>query len=200
MLPLPGFATFLPGIGDFTGSSAGASNGTLGFRFRATMATSVLGLAVWDRNNDGFSGNTVDVGLWSDAGALLGQVQVASSDPTIAVTGGLSGSYRYDFLSSPIALTVGSYYRVGADMSDIPEAGEYIIGAVPTDLNYIDDISRALSGSFNFPSITTDPGQAYLGGNILLEVPQDVPVPPSALLLAVGIGGFLALRKPKRRA
>lgn len=99
------------------GSSANTGNYTIGSRFTVNVSgLSITQLGVQDVNiatatagTDGFTA-PVKVSLWTGDGLTqLATITVSSSDP-------LTDSWRYATLGSPVALTNGATYLIGAYM------------------------------------------------------------------------------------
>jgi hypothetical protein len=82
----------------------------IGFSFQMNQPISVSALGIWDYPTDG-SGLFFahPVGLWTSSGTLLGSVTVPAGSG-----GSLVGQYRYADLSSPIVLSIGQTYVLGA--------------------------------------------------------------------------------------
>ncbi len=152
---------------------------------------------MYDIDQDGInSSGGVDVGLWDDTGNLLGQVLVSGGTAAPILDG-----FRYATLGTSIDLTTGSFYRVGADMSDISDSPDYINSAVPDVFNSIDSIQEARNeaNDFSFPLTLEDSNQAHLGGNILFEDSVPVPFEVDATLGLLLVGGLFAGNKMYRR-
>jgi galactan endo-1,6-beta-galactosidase len=99
--PLPS-GTTIRSDGPFTVGNA--------FTVTGSSLSVVDKLGVQDVYGNGFYAPSVQVGLWSgDGSTLLASVTVSSSDPW-------SGGYRYHALTSPVALSPGVTYLVGAEV------------------------------------------------------------------------------------
>jgi hypothetical protein len=84
-------------------------NTTAGFDFTVgSMSLMVTALGMWDQSQNGFT-NAHTVGLWDISGNLLAQ---ASLSPGTANP--LIGDFRYVTLATPITLTAGMSYVLGA--------------------------------------------------------------------------------------
>lgn len=196
-------AVLTTGISSFTGGLASSSSATRGFRFQATQDLAVTALGVYDVRGDGLvltSGRSgVDVGLWDDTGNLLGQVLV-SGDTTAPILNG----FRYANLSTSIDLTANSFYRVGADLSDLDNNSPDFVGrATPNTVNGINPDQSYAVGGFNFPNLIQDsPGQVQLGGNILFgdEISTSVPFEFSPALGLLAVGSFWGLSRLCKKA
>jgi Domain of unknown function (DUF4082) len=81
---------------------------TLGFDFTVgSTSLLVTALGLWDENQDGFN-NSHSVGLWDNAGNLLGSVVLSSG-----TTDPLLGQFRYVTLTTPVTLLAGMTYVLG---------------------------------------------------------------------------------------
>jgi hypothetical protein len=88
-------------------------NMTMGYEFHVHTDLTVGALGYYDVGSDGFIASH-QVGLWEAAapGTLLGSVVIPSG--TGATLGGLG--YRYVSLTTPLTLTAGQNYRIGAQI------------------------------------------------------------------------------------
>lgn len=179
------------------------SSFTRGFRFQATQDQNVTALGVYDVDLDGLTLNVsstgANVGLWDDTGTLLGDVSVPGGTNAPIIDG-----FRYAALDTPVGLTTGSFYRVGANTQDIINI-DHIRTVTADTLNGIDtvqSVTGSAGGILTFPSFFADnPGEVQLGGMVLFgDVPSaSVPFefsPAMGLLLA---GGLLGGRQLQRR-
>ena len=181
----------------FSGTGSGSTlrdnySGTVGARITPTNSILVTQLGYWDQDGLGLATNH-QVGIWTDTGGSpLGSVTVQTNSTLIGV-------YRYALLTTPITLTNGVTYRIGAEVMDTSgdawlekSAGDYTVGA-PVIIN-----QRAYSGSgagFAFPvNAAAGVGLAYIAPNFISEV---LVPEPSALLLC-GVGGMLAWWRRKQ--
>ncbi|MGK7930660.1 MAG: hypothetical protein AB4041_04410 [Microcystaceae cyanobacterium] len=174
-------AALISGIESFTGGFNAGTINMQGFRFRATEDATVTALGVYDIDGDGLEASSgVRVGLWDDIGTLLGEVLVQNGTASP-----IQDSFRYETLTSGIDLTSGSFYRVGAAMTDITGT-DFVFGAEPTTVNKLDSIQGATSADslFEFPAVLLSPDQANLGGNVFFEG-ETTSVPEPSLLLGL---------------
>jgi hypothetical protein len=184
-----------PAVTGFTVGSIFSSfnaDETIGWRFQALGDLDVSSLGYWDQTPGDNLASTHEVGLWTDAGALLGSI-------TVQVNSGLVGSFRYEPLSSPISLTSGSFYRVGARDTDT-DSDNYTsaVSGITTDVNifFNQSIVSPNGSGFAFPS-TLSGSQGRFGPNLLVSA-SAAPEPASLSLLA--LGGIVALRKRRKQA
>ena len=187
-----------PAVTGFTGGSQFGSffgglvaGDVVGFRFTSDLDQQVTALGVWGRDTQlGNTGLTSDhqVGLWRDSDqALLGTVTVSPSDVMI-------GDWHYADLASPVALSAGTSYTVGA-LYDTTDGDSYITS--PTSVS-TDGISFTMGVAptagdlgFTYPG-QTSANQGRFGPNLLTAIPE----PASMGLLAVS--GLALVRR--RRA
>lgn len=102
----PAFA--VPAV-DFTGQSPiGIAGRTVGFQFTVDEDFVVTSLGLWDRDGDG---NEEDrpIGLWDSSGALIACETMPAGSATPLVD-----SFRYIRVDSPVIVSPGETYTVGA--------------------------------------------------------------------------------------
>jgi hypothetical protein len=196
-------AALTTGVSSFTGGSPIFNSATRGFRFQATQNLTVTALGVFDIDSDGLtiplSKTGVDVGLWNDSGTLLAQVSVPGG-----TTASILDGFRYANLTTSINLTSNSFYRVGADMSDISDDPDTIANATAGTLNGIGSVQSArnsITDGLAFPGdLVGEPGEVQLGGNILFDNSStSVPFEFSPTLGFLLVGGLFASLKVYRR-
>ena len=148
------------------------------------------------RNNPapfGPAGAPLEVGLWTADGlTLLASTTVSSTDP-------VTGSYRYALLGSPVALTSGASYLIGAVVGGGIEwfldngAGTpaYTAGAGITLLESRFTSGGTLAAPLNNADTGGSPGR-WAAANAQLTV---VPEPSVALLGIVGAAGIVLRRR-----
>lgn len=90
-----------------------AANFMNGFSFVPSTNGTITELGIWDSASDGLS-RSFDVGLWDTTSfSLLASATIDNADPldnSLVVEG---GSWRYETLGSPVALTGGTSYTIG---------------------------------------------------------------------------------------
>ena len=131
-----------------------------------------------------------DVGLWTSGGALLGSVTVSSG-----LSGELIGEFRYTDLSSPIVLTSGSSYILGAfysatggepfrDRSDTSNKWP-TMNSIYATFFQSGNTSWALldANALGVPTYGPFGGNGFIGPNLYIAV---VPEPSSLALLLAG--------------
>lgn len=168
---------------------------TVGYSFRVGSSfLSVTQLGVWDQNTDGLN-RPNSIGLWDDAGSLLGSVVIPMGQ-----VAPLDGKFRYHPLSLPVILSPNTVYVLGAFA---PDGGEYRAqndGFRPPTFSagavLVGSRRNNIQFTFSFPTANESyPGQSIMGPNLQYDV---VPVPePSAALLAACAGLILAVRRGK---
>lgn len=112
--------TSISGGGTFTSFSN--SDQTVGGRFTANDDTSVTDLGFYDITPSTPLDKTHEVGLWTRGGMLL-------ASTTIQTTSTLVGDFRLEAIT-PVALTAGSSYLIGAALT-----GPFIDATIDCVLN-----------------------------------------------------------------
>lgn len=177
-------------------SSSAYTSFTLGYRFEALAATSVVSLGVWDYQGNGLA-QAHAVGLWDSVGSLLASVSVAAGTADL-----LDSGYRWVDLSSSIRLSAGQAYTVAAYYNSInSDLVADLVDAVTVDSRV--DVQGSVQrpgGSLAFATESVhpfNPGDfSYGGGNVRLN--NDVPEPATIALAAIGLLSATLARK--RRA
>jgi len=188
------------------GNGALATNGgfTVGYGFVVGPTDLIVSkLGIYDYQSNGLL-VAHDVGLWTNSGTLLGSATVSSG-----LSGELIGEFRYADLGSPIVLTSGSSYILGAfysttggeplrDRSDTYQSNKW-----PTmDTSYASfyiygnsSQARIDANALGFPNMGPIVGNGYIGPNLYFAA---VPEPSSIALLLVGgtAMGLLRRRRP----
>ena len=165
-------------ITSVSGFSIGANSQiTFGYNF-TVGATSLTATALGMFNNGDVSfGDSHQVGIWDSVGTLLGEVTVPSGMPT-----NYAGDFAYAGLSSPITLTAGDTYTVGAFF---PSTADTV--PVSSTVTFNPDITLnsydfAHGSSLTIP--TTVNGNAIPAANIQVSA---VPEPSTWALFGMGI-------------
>ena len=179
-----------------TGSVTASSNfHTQGFDFTVgSTPLLVTALGLWDENLDGFGSSHV-VGLWDNSGNLLGSVAIPSG--TVAT---LSGEFRYITLASPVTLSAGTTYVLGATFSET-DLDRYKVNDSTTQATFDPAVTsgnqRGVENEF-FPSGVGAPGSA-VGPNAQFTVlGNHFAVPelgPGMFLVALVFGGLIFLHR-----
>lgn len=164
------------------------NNQTIGTLFTVgASGLSVTSLGIWDEGANGLTDSHA-VGLWDSTGTLLGSVTVPSG------TGGtLSNSFRYAALGTPVTLTAGQSYTLGAYYAN-GSADRYRTNS--TTPTFSTDVSSPfarwiLNSSLVRPT-NTALGEAYVGPNLEYGV---IPEPATWALFAAGLSTILVLRR-----
>lgn len=129
---------------------------TQGWEFVADQNLSVTKLGVFDHLADGLV-NAHEVGLWTQSGTLLGSVTIQAGTAS-RLEGPVSGSgsggrFRWETLSTPIPLSKGETYVLGAFYQNAmdPLYTNVTATTVP-EITYV--VGRVVGGaSLTFPSI-----------------------------------------------
>jgi hypothetical protein len=192
--------TAVPWITDpGTGTLRNNYTSTLGANLTVNTTITVTALGFWDSSiaadTDTGLNASHQVGIWNSNGTDL----LASVTVPAGTAGELIGQFRYADLTTPLVLTAGQTYLLGAAMSDVVSGSSQDlfrdntivpVTGVATD-NY-SAFSSGGSGTFNAPldNNPLDNGGvgAFVGPNFLYIPPTSPAVPlPSGIALA-GIG------------
>jgi hypothetical protein len=162
---------------------------TSGWSFTAHSNLLVTELGVWDQGSNGLN-HDHDVGLWTAGGVLLGSLNVAAGTTAPLVSG-----FRYQTLSSAIALSAGAQYVIGASYLDVTQGPDPILQAasfVNTDpaITWVEahrfqDLGNLHPG-LQFPTALGNDEKSFFGPNFRFTVPE----PTVAALVAVGLLGI----------
>lgn len=163
---------------------------TIGMRFTVGATPLIVtSLGVWDQDGNGLLA-AHDVGLWTDAGALLVSATVPGG-----TAGALAGGvFRFaPDLASPVTLSPGAVYRLGS----LQAAAEPFLeqGAGATYTAYVSGTPISYYGGVGatliFPVSAGGGINGYLGPNLQFVVPE----PAVAALLAASALGLAARRR-----
>jgi hypothetical protein len=161
-LPDPAYTFGEMGLGD-----TGYNGWTLGSVFTAETACTVKELGAYDHGQDGLNAS-MPVGIWSAAGTLLGSTTVTTSDKLV-------GFFRYHTLTTPVALTAGQQYYVGAMVADNLDAVGQSPASFTVDPRITFNSTVAMIGSFAQPTIPFGSEPAFITSNFLLS--DSTPTP-----------------------
>ena len=158
-----------------------------GFDFTAQTTLLVTELGMWDQSRNGFT-NSHSVGLWDTAGNLLAQVQISAGtgDP-------LSGDFRFVTLATPVTLTAGMTYVLGATYKNF-DLDRLILNKNGQQATFDSEITpgnfRQTVGSANLVAPTVVQSGSGVGPNArFTAVPETAP----GILLLAGVLGALFL-------
>ena len=174
-------------LGDFS-----PANTTLGAEFTVgSLDIVVSDVGVYDAGGDGLV-ESHDMGIWNNVGTLLATATVPSG-----TAAPLSGDIRYVTLASPLTLSAGATYTIGAYFpTELFGGNNYpphhftfnsALAAVDADRNY-----QSLSGSLQFPNHSGGDFDYYAVNMQFAAVPE-----PREYALAAGTGllGFAIWRR-----
>lgn len=170
-----------------------------GLEFKVgSVSELITALGVQNVNNYIGSGHSAQVGLWNIAGALLAAETITNAGLNV-------GGYYYLNLSTPITLTTGQDYIIGALIggSNTPFYDGYNYNTAPYSASAGITLEANVYNSnnfFSFPNQAISPGLIgrYGPANALLQTTPTgtgVPEPMSFALLAAGLGGLGLLRR-----
>ena len=174
-------------------------NGTVGTRFQT--GASSLKVTALGFEDTGFS-SSHQVGLWTDAGALVASTTVVGTDT-------LMSQWRFATLGPPVILAPNTVYRLGGETisggdpftdSYDSEGGDSIINfGLNAPLITMGTVSNYFShGAFSFPASNAgNDAFRWAPANAVFEVV--VPEPSTLLLTALGVLGFGLYGWRKRR-
>jgi Domain of unknown function (DUF4082)/PEP-CTERM motif len=167
---------------------------TVGYSFTANAAVTVTQLG-----NDFFVGTNpspATVSLWDASGGLLGQVSVSSAGNTLG-----SANFNFTALGTPVTLTAGDTYVIGADEAD----GNHFwakVTSITTDPGITYGSALSIGGDNTFPGghdALGIGGNSYFGPSFALSEPTQVPEPGSLALLGLTAAGAGLYRWRRRK-
>ncbi len=186
--PTAGIASFTSGL-----KNASLSNTTYGYSFTTASALTIRSLGIFDVGFDGLSEGH-QVGIWDLSQTLLGSVSIGPGTSATLVNG-----FRYANLSSPLTLTAGTTYRIGAFYAGLGD--EFAQDATALEGNGItlltSHYSLPSSPNLSYPNFQTNFADGYLGPNFST---QSVPAPLPVFGAATAFGFSRRLRKRIRRS
>jgi hypothetical protein len=164
----------------------------VGWRFQALQNVNVVSLGALDPIPAGGLPSSMDVGIWTDSGTLLGSLIVPAG-----TAGTLIDGYFYADLTTPISLTTGDFYRIADSPTSGTNDNDYMFSGVSiTDSPAVDYDQGYLvenTNSLVFPTVAGS-SDDFFGPNF-----QYVPEPTSFALLALGFAACAGYRSPKRK-
>jgi hypothetical protein len=176
---------------EWSGSAFVTSDGpfSMGYLFQATTNLQVVGLGAFDFLGDGLA-TSHQVGLWTSAGTLIASTTVQSGTAST-----LQGHFRYESIASPVTLTTGMTYVVGAANfgPEDPWATNTQGAFSAPGITYLQDRFLGFTNSFVMPTRTLERELSLagsFGGNILLAEQPVAEVPEPASLVVWGLAGL----------
>lgn len=176
------------------GSSAGLSLVTamVGWSFAPTVNIAVTQLGYYDFGGNGL-GESHEVGIWANGGALLGSATVATGDPIL-------DNFRYT-PSPAINLTAGQTYVIGgyqttAGRDDLLTGTISVSGfSTAPQITYGGQRATLFAAAFSRPDGTySGATDGIWGPNFQFEVATTVPEPGTALFGLALLGAALTRR------
>lgn len=135
--------------------------GTVGFTFTPSSSITVTHVGFWDNGDDGLAVSH-QVGIWQNTGLTL----LASESVPSGTTAPLTGGFRYVELSSPLVLSAGVLYRIGASV-------ESSDGFCQDPTGFTSDSKVGYANSayetapFGFPGSNANPTIGFFGVNFV---------------------------------
>jgi hypothetical protein len=185
---------FTPGPGGFKYCSTDFHDGCVaGWEFTVASPVSVISLGVWDEGANGLV-ESHPVGLWTSGGALLATATVTNASTPVASTG--PGQWMFTPIA-PLVLAPGSYV-IGAwySVNNSGDALRFNTAATTIpQITYNTTIVQLNVPALTFPTMifsNLDPG--LYGPDFQVA---SAPEPASLVLLATGLGLFVARRRSR---
>lgn len=184
-------------------TSSVATNRVIGWAFFTNESITVDTLGFWDEGSDGLVASH-QVGIWDGTGSiLLGSVTVQSGTgssvkgPVIA-----GGTFRFESLVTPIHLSLGQEYVIGALTDDNDLFALRTSGVTSqSQVTYVQPRQSDSNSGFVKPTeVNSFDNQAYFGPNFTIAT---VPEPSTFALLTIGglaLAGYGWRRKRQQAA
>jgi hypothetical protein len=173
-------------------------NRALGWSFSVDTSLTVKELGVWDADGDGF-GQSHRVGIWTEAGSLLGSALVQAGTATPAQGPGVAGGLFRFAPVSDIVLDVGESYIIGAHFNGDDEFIYDAAGmSTASEVNFVETRFGDPGSAFSFPNSNfVLSGHPELVGRLGLVGPNFtyVPEPSTAVLFGFGLIGLATSRR-----
>ncbi len=166
----------------------------IGYKFTVNTDITITALGYFDCGQDGL-GYAHEVGIWNENANEWEPPLTYLTIPS-GTTATLIGQYRYVDLATPLSLTAGNTYKIGAEVQGSQD--NYIQRAdnIVTDprISFLQSVIRfdpAPSSPPNTP-VADNFDRQYLQSNFLM---QPVPVPGAAWLFGSGLVCLVGLRR-----
>jgi hypothetical protein len=172
-----------------TGTTGGTwdypGGGNIGTEFLVNTNFSVTSLGIFDDN--GLT-ESHTIGLFTSSGTLLASVTIAP--------GGTKGQYDWVNLAAPILLSANTSYVLSAQYST---GNDYFLDTATIGSPFTVEKQLTQDGpTFQFPTdVFNGSGNGWFGPNLSGNT---VPEPSTLLLMGMGLGGLLTLRKKFKTA
>ncbi len=126
-----------PGLVDFGGPNAETFvyGATVGWSFRVSQDYVVTSLGFYDTTPDDALDQDHLIGIWQDAGALMGSATVLTEAPIDGAATAMGGRFRWVTLGTPFTLAAGQTYVIGAQVYEATTLSYAFVDTVVTSPN-----------------------------------------------------------------
>jgi Domain of unknown function (DUF4082) len=181
------------------GSTNPTLNGTLGFSFDVTTATTISGLGFFDVGSNGLI-NSHQVGLWTSGGTLLATATLDNSSNVFASTSAL-GDWRETDISllnlNPGSYVLGAFY-LNAFANSEDQAFFYANPSSLSGISY-DHAALGLNATLSFPFTNVPLADGGVFGPMAFTDVASATPEPESLGLSLAALAFCGLAFRLRR-